>query len=399
VTVDQPTACPNGHPLDGGDRTCPVCGAPVPDDAPRLHCANGHALDPGQRFCRTCGDRAPEPTPTIDRCVNSHPIEPGLDFCRTCGAARSDGSHVDGVPSVVPPNGPSQPEAPEPSPVLPPPTGSGAPLPPPEVVILSRETDIPAGGPRPAASEVHHRPPPPAAKATTPSGRPAKETRRLSWPWIFVAAAAAFAIALIVGLIAQGADDSRSKSPVLPAGPCSAGARWQQKFAPYAEGTVVVVNAPSEAAVILGGARVGFPNPEEFAAMGYTTYTPVQAKDFDAIGLAPRDGLFFHERVSDAGPGHVYYSAGGAVYEIRDRQLLATARQSPKKAIRIPVHGLDGAPRIPKTGTLLRVKGTKRTWIIDGGARRAVANVCSDARVNILPADSHILDDIPTSKG
>jgi hypothetical protein len=162
---------------------------------------------------------------------------------------------------------------------------------------------------------------------------------------------------------------------------------------------VIGVEDPPQVGIILGGARIGFPNSDEFTAMGYTSYTPLQPKDFDAIDLAPRDGLLFHERQSAAGPGHVYYSAGGAIFEIRHQEALGPSGLALKKAITIPVHGLDGAPRIPDSGTLLRIKGRQRTWIIDGGARRPVTNVCRDARVNVLPADSEILSDIRTARG
>ena len=65
--------------------------------------------------------------------------------------------------------------------------------------------------------------------------------------------------------------------------------------------------------------------------------------------------------------------------------------------IKIPAFGLDGAPRIPPTGTLLRTRGERRAWIIDGGARRQVSNLCTDARVVALPDDPQVLDEIPVA--
>lgn len=91
------------------------------------------------------------------------------------------------------------------------------------------------------------------------------------------------------------------------------------------------------------------------------------------------------------------YSAGGAVYQVRNAEALNPLDVDAQDPIPIPSYGFDGAPRIPKTGTLLRPKGSRQTWIIDGGARRPVRNVCRDARINDLPVEAQVLDEIPTA--
>jgi Taurine catabolism dioxygenase TauD, TfdA family len=151
----------------------------------------------------------------------------------------------------------------------------------------------------------------------------------------------------------------------------------------------------SEVAIIRGGARIGFPSGDEFSAMGFTNYVPISEVDYTAIDLAPRDGLLFQERAFDGGPGRFYYSGGGAVYQVRDVATLRAVGVDADSPVEIPAHGLDGAPRIPETGTLRRPRGGETTWIIDGGARSEVTDACADARVVVLPGDSQVLDEIP----
>jgi hypothetical protein len=211
-------------------------------------------------------------------------------------------------------------------------------------------------------------------------------------PWIVATGitAAALAAAFAFGAL-SGTSDGTSPGSA----PCRAGVAWQQRYSPYGDGTLIGIRQPPEVAIMYGGARIGFPNPAEFAAMGYTSYTALEPKDFDALDSAPRDGMLFHERPSGAGGGRYYYSSAGAVYEVRDQAALTAFGLPPGRAVTIPAQGLDGAPRIPKAGTLLRLKGERRVWIVDGGVRNPAANVCRGARINVLPPDAHVLDEIP----
>ncbi len=196
----------------------------------------------------------------------------------------------------------------------------------------------------------------------------------------------------------QRSDDSPGPKQVsVKSGPCETGTRWQQKFSPYADGALIGVTELPEVAIIRGGARVGFPNPNEFAAMGFNSYVPVSAEDYTSIDLAPRDGLLFQERAFEDGPGRFYFSAGGAVYQVRDREALRAFGIDVENPIEIPAHGFDGAPRVPKTGTLLKLDGPRQIWIVDGGARRPITNACGNARINELPNDSRVLDEIPVA--
>src|SRR4051812_39050168 len=78
-------------------------------------------------------------------------------------------------------------------------------------------------------------------------------------------------IAFLVGLVAASDDDSsRNTAGPQPTTACEAGVRWQQHNTPYADGTVLGVDSPPQVAIMRGGAKVGFPSPAEFAAMGLT---------------------------------------------------------------------------------------------------------------------------------
>jgi CubicO group peptidase (beta-lactamase class C family) len=70
---------------------------------------------------------------------------------------------------------------------------------------------------------------------------------------------------------------------------------------------------------------------------------------------------------------------------------------NPDAAVVVPHNGLDTAPRAPRSGTLLHVQGTDQTWVIDGGARRPARNICSVARVGVLPNSPGVLDAIPVA--
>ncbi len=202
-------------------------------------------------------------------------------------------------------------------------------------------------------------------------------------------------VALVLVLMQRSDDSPESKPGPATTGPCETGTRWQQKFSPYADGALIGVTELPEVAIIRGGARVGFPSAKEFAAMGFTSYVPVSAEDYTAIDLAPRDGLLFQERAFEDGPGRFYFSAGGAVYLVSDREALRAFGIDVENPIEIPSHGFDGAPRVPKTGTLLKLDGRRQIWIVDGGARRPITNACGNARINVLPNDSRALDEVP----
>ena len=280
----------------------------------------------------------------MGQCPQGHPNRPEARFCRACGTRLLDQ--------------PAVPVVPEPEPVA----GS---LPRARWTHASR-----AGAPRkePRSAQVRGR------------------SRR--------AAAVVGGVLLLVtgalgGMIVLRALDGPG------AAACDAGVRWRQRSSPFRDGTAVGNTESNKVAVIQGGARVGFPNPGEFAALGYDEYLPIPEEELAALDTAPRDGLLFRERQFREGPGRLYYSAGGAVYQIRDETALLATRLDPATAIVIPAQGLDGAPRRPPTGTLLRLEGSRTTWVLDGGARRVATDVCTGARVNVLPADERALDDIP----
>lgn len=310
-------------------------------------CSNGHRVVGVELFCRTCGAAIPrlEPaaitTPDGVTCPNGHAMENAQRFCRICGA----------------------PAAPDVEPPLPPP---------------------PSG----VAGALN----PPVSAISTP--------RRRRWPWVVGAVIALGALvggaAWVVNFNTGGdATNSNNATDTKPSGPCDPGVRWQQKYSPYADGALVGAPDITEVGMIQGGARIGFPNPSEFAAMGFTSYVPLPTAEYLGIDLAPRDGMPLRERTNETGPGRIFYSAGGAVYQVRDITALRSMGIDPSSAAIVPVNGLDGTPRRPKTGTLLRLQGSRRTWIVDGGVRRLSMNVCQGARLNVLPNDPKILDEIP----
>ena len=181
-------------------------------------------------------------------------------------------------------------------------------------------------------------------------------------------------------------------------GPCEAGAKWEQAPTNRTEGTVL--SSGTQAGIVHGGALIGFPNQQEAAAMGHVDdFVAIEPSEFDAIDRVPREGLLFRERSSAGEPGRYFYSAAGAVFEVRNLSGLDAVGLTPSNAIPIPRNGLDGARRVPPTGTLLRVGGEDDTWVIDGGARRLADSVCDDALRSPLPADRDLLDDIPVAPG
>jgi hypothetical protein len=130
--------------------------------------------------------------------------------------------------------------------------------------------------------------------------------------------------------------------------------------------------------------------------MGFTTYRPINEREFDALDRRPRDGSLLKERGYPDG-GRLFYSVAGATFEIRDPDSLAAIGVDPAAAVLVPHNGLDTAPRAPRSGTLLHVQGTDTTWVVDGGARRVAGDVCRGARVAILPHSAGVLDAIPVA--
>ncbi len=243
-------------------------------------CGNGHPVGDAERFCRTCGE------PVFDRseptvggvavtCANGHSVAAGLQFCRECGAPMPIRS---------------------PAPVgLAPPTTPTVGLPPP---LGMRAADIPAPPNAPGRVLISPARPTPVA---APQPRPAEIMgNRRRWPWI--AALVGFARdALFLVVLRPWDNGGGDKATTSPSGPCEPGTRWEQKFSPYAEGALIGVTALPEVAIIRGGAHVGFPSPEEFALMGFTSYIPVSAEDYTGIDLAPPTASSFRNGPSKEG--------------------------------------------------------------------------------------------------
>jgi hypothetical protein len=178
--------------------------------------------------------------------------------------------------------------------------------------------------------------------------------------------------------------------------PCEAGRKWEQAPTNRTEGTVL--SSGSEAGIVHGGALVGFPNQQEAAAMGHVDdFISIDQSEFDAIDRVPREGLLFRERSSAGRPGRYFYSAAGAVFEVKNVNGLGAVGLTPSNAIPIPRNGLDSARRVPPTGTLLRIDGEDDTWVVDGGARRVADRVCANALRSPFPADRDLLDAIPVA--
>ena len=234
--------------------------------------------------------------------------------------------------------------------------------------------------------------PEPEALAATPRSAHQPETTIRSPP---VGRRRRIAAVATVLVIAAGGTALALSESDDPAGACDNGVRWAQTFSPYADGQLIVTKDDTGAAVIQGGARLNFPSPEEYEALvGDASNLRITRSAFDALGTAPKDGLLLRERADSGNTGPLFLSAGGAVFRVRDTATLRGVELDPDAAIVVPSHGLDGTPRTPVTGTLLRRDDSKSVWVIDGGARRLSQNVCAGARINVLPADRHILDDI-----
>ncbi len=129
--------------------------------------------------------------------------------------------------------------------------------------------------------------------------------------------------------------------------------------------------------------------------MGFTDYRSLSPREFDGLDRRPRDGVAPGR--ARLPPRAVASSTAwpGRRSRCRTRTRSRAIGVDPAAAVAVPRHGLDIAPRAPRSGTLLHVQGTDRTWLIDGGARRPATDVCSGARVAELPHSTGILDAIP----
>lgn len=202
--------------------------------------------------------------------------------------------------------------------------------------------------------------------------------------------------ALVAGLIvvaggigvAVAAQDSQG-------GKCSAGVEWHQRPSPSPDGETVATGSPPRVVVVLGGARVGFPNPGEFSAMGYSSYRAVSASSFAAIDTVPREGTLLQERAHAGGPGRLFLSTGGAVFQITNAVTLRAIHLDTDHSVLIPEDGLDDATRVPPVGTLLRQHGSHTVWRIVARKRQPTSSVCKRAHVVELPAGRHVLGAIP----
>jgi hypothetical protein len=232
-------------------------------------------------------------------------------------------------------------------------------------------------------------PPPPPPEAPRRTGTPPRRNRRVVVSVISgLVLAALVAVAGIAVANSNGAGDLTS---------CVRGKLWQQQRSPYIDGTVV--SSDGRVGVMAGGALIGVQSAEEFAAAGLADQPirEITPREYSSLDAEPRDGLVLGERQSPGSPGRLFYATGGAVFQVQDPEALRKLALDPDRPTIIPAHGLDGAARVPASGTLLRVHESDTTWLIQGGARRATTGVCSEANVNVLPADPHILDAIPVS--
>ncbi|MGZ6978831.1 MAG: protein kinase domain-containing protein, partial [Acidimicrobiia bacterium] len=223
-------------------------------------------------------------------------------------------------------------------------------------------------------------------EVTPARGGSARRTRRI------VLGLAVVGLVAIAGFVIANSNDSGQS-----AAGCERGTRWQQRTSPYLDGTVV--SSDGRVGVIEGGALIGVRSPDELASSGLSAAPTMSltSDEFAAIDTVPRDGLILRERQSEGSPGRTYYATGGAVYQVRRTNSLEQLGLNPAHATTIPAYGLDGATRKPPSGTLLKVQGDRNVWVIDGGARHQATSVCGGAKVNFLPGDPHVLDEIPVS--
>jgi hypothetical protein len=212
--------------------------------------------------------------------------------------------------------------------------------------------------------------------------------------WI-IPVAALIAVATLLfafGGVLGGSDGSGDAHPL-----CDPGIEWHQHQSPYVDGQLVGTPDQGKVAIVFGDARFGFPNAAEYVSLvGDKTYLTITPAEFDAISIAPRDGLLVRERTFDSrAPGRLFLAMGGAVYQVHNPRSLAKIGLNPGSAFEVPTQGLDGTPRIPETGSLLRIGDEQQVWVISGGVRKVASDICPGARINELPSDPHILDEIP----
>lgn len=233
------------------------------------------------------------------------------------------------------------------------------------------------------------------AKAPTGAGNDAQTEpspaarRRRRWIGPVIALVVVVAAVGTVGFLTGRADER---------GVCEAGVRWEQRPSPFRDGTLIRVSSRLKAAVIQGGARLKFPDKREADAMLASDFRDVTSAEWDALDTVPSEGLVLRERPHKGGTNRVFYSAGGAVYEIHDPETLRGIGVDPSRAIVIPTDGLSQSRKVPPTGMLLRRKGDDTTWVITGARRQAAGELCDGARVITLPRDESVLDAIPLAR-
>lgn len=232
------------------------------------------------------------------------------------------------------------------------------------------------------------------ARAAPSKGTPQRSRRSRT---VYVAAAAILVIAVVAAVVAGMMNGSSS----AVGGTCLSGHHWQQKDTPYPGGWLVITKDHARAGIVFGSALFGFSSTDAAVALvGHREdYHELSDGEYDSIDLRPRDGLLIREQPAPgtSGTGRLYYATAGAVFPIQSSASLRKIGLSADQAVVVSTRGLDQTPRIPASGTLLRVAGSRRTWVIEGGTRRPAANVCTGAYVNQLPPSPGVLDQIATA--
>ena len=360
--------CPDGHPASGDETYCRTCGAAFdarPSFSSPRRCVNGHAAASDVRFCRICGAQIVDGTNR----VGTRPVASASLASTTDQVRDAPGAHGAADGSSTLQSSSSDLRRAQPG-FMPPPASSQRPF-------RGSDRDAPPDATR-SDSDVELRDMEPRARR-----------RRNRW---LVPVGAGVLSVLIIGLIAELAL-KRDTAAVA----CEPGVAWEQRPTNRPEGTPLLTG--TQAGIVHGGALIGFPNQQEAAAMGHVSdFVQVTQREFDSIDRVPRQGLLFRERSIPGAKGRYFYSAGGAVYQVRDLRSLSSLSIRPRDAIVIPIDGLDGARRVPPSGTLIRVHGAHKTWAIDGGSRRRARHVCNGARTVALPRDRNLLAAIPLSR-
>lgn len=302
------------------------------------------------------------------RCEAGHENLEAARFCRECG--------VQLAPPPPPEPPPPPPPTPHPNPQLPPPPPRDAP--PVRYTPIDEVTEAEL-----AEADT------PTKRLSEPLATTTPEARHRFRPWV----AAVGAVVLVLSTVGAAGYVLRQNEN----GKCAAGVRWRQRVTTQPEQALIGVQPEPIVGIVIGGALIGFPSAAEFAAMGFTDFNEISRKEFDSIDRVPEEGLLLHERDLPDRPGRYYYSAGGAIFQVRDLVALESIDVDPATAVLIPRFGLDGAPRNPPNGTLLRPRGDDRTWVIKRGVRKVATDICDGARIVVLPRDPQMLADIPTA--